>query len=327
MHNKILSIVIPTYNMEAYLRRCLDSVTRDDVPDTVELIVVNDGSTDSSISIMQEYTVKRPDIVNIIDKPNGHYGSCVNAALKIATGKYFRMLDADDWFDTDELIKLLEKLKSTNSDAVITPFCTHRHTRTYAVVPCNINFQKEYSVFSESIWEEQPTNLYTMHAFTYKTSILKLVNLKLTEGICYTDTEYLLYPLQQANSVIFYNILLYHYDWTRDGQSMDTEVYTKNHGHLAKIILRFFEEFNFTSISPLAKKVFLGDLVSYYYRMLFCCVDDVELKKIDSKIKKSNLKVTYYLNKKLAGALFLWRLFGVHFLFYEKIKRALHIER
>ena len=111
MMGKTLSVVIPTYNMEAYLRRCLDSVTRDDVPSSLELIVVNDGSTDGSLAIMQEYAEKRPDIVNIIDKPNGHYGSCVNAALKIATGKYIRILDADDWFDTNALIELLRKIK------------------------------------------------------------------------------------------------------------------------------------------------------------------------------------------------------------------------
>ena len=327
MSEKLLSVVVPTYNMEAYLHRCLDSVTRNNVPNSLELIVVNDGSTDSSLSIMQEYKAKRPDIVNIIDKPNGHYGSCVNAALKVATGKYFRMLDADDWFDTDGLIELLDVLKDTDSDAVITPFRTYQNNQTYIIAPRNIDFQRKYTIFNECIWKKQHINLYTMHAFTYKTSVLKSINLKLTEGICYTDTEYLLYPLQQASNVSFYNILLYHYDLTRDGQSMDKDVYTKNHNHLAKIILRFLEEFNYTSISPLAKKIFLGVLVSYYYRMLFCCIDDFELKKIDSAIKKSNLKINYYLNRKLFGALFLWRLFGIHFLFYEKIKHALHIKR
>ena len=327
MSQKLLSVVIPTYNMEAYLRRCLDSVTRSDVPDTLELIVVNDGSTDGSIAIMQEYAQKRPDIVNIIDKPNGHYGSCVNAALKVATGKYFRMLDADDWFDTEELIKFLNQLKKIETDAVVTSYCAHRHTQTNIISPQNIEFEKKYSANDKRVWNQQQPNLYGMHAFTYRTNILKNVNLKLTEGICYTDSEYLLYPLKQVKNISFLNIVLYHYDWTRDGQSMAPEVYTKNHSHLAKIILRFFEEFDYRSISPLAKKIFLGILVSYYYRMLFCCIDDLELKKIDSAVKKSNLKTNFYLNRKLAGALFLWRLFGVHVLFYEKIKHALHIDR
>ncbi len=129
MSEKLLSVAVPTYNMEAYLRRCLDSVTRDDVPPSLELIVVNDGSTDNSLAIMQEYAEKRRDIVKIIDKSNGHYGSCVNAALKVATGKYFRILDADDWYDTDGLIDLLKGLENTSSDIVVTPYKKIRRTR------------------------------------------------------------------------------------------------------------------------------------------------------------------------------------------------------
>ena len=326
MSEKILSVVIPTYNMEAYLRRCLDSVTRNDVPNTLELIVVNDGSTDASLSIMQEYAIKRPDIVNIINKANGHYGSCVNAALKIATGKYFRILDADDWFDTNGLIKLLRNLHESDADAIITSYCVHRHKQTGVIGTHAIDFQRNYTVFEKIICEKQPASLYAMHAFTYKTNILKAVNLKLTEGICYTDTEYLLYPLQQTQNISFFNILLYHYDWTREGQTMDSSVYTKNHSHLAKIILRLFEEFNFSS-SPLAKKIFIDTLVKYYYRMLFCCIDDSELKSIDKNVKKLGLKTNLSLNKKLFGALYLWRFFGIHFLFYEKMKKRLHIER
>lgn len=326
MSKKILSVVIPTYNMEAYLRRCLDSVTRDDVPNTLELIVVNDGSTDNSLAIMKEYEQKRPDIVNIIDKPNGHYGSCINAALYTATGKYFRILDADDWYNTDGLIELLEKLHETDADAIITSYCAHRHKQTSVISPRGIDYQKNYTVFEKKIWEKQPPSIYAMHAFTYKTSILKSVNLKLTEGICYTDTEFLLYPLQRTKNISFYNILLYHYDWTRDGQTMDSSVYTQNHSHLAKIILRLFKEFDFSS-SPLAEKIFIDTLVKYYYRMLFCCIDDSELKGIDSIVKKVSLKENLSLNKKLFGALYLWRFFGVHFLFYEKLKKLLHIER
>ena len=135
MFEKILAIVIPTYNMETYLHRCLESVACEDVPNSLELIVVNDGSTDSSLTIMQEYAKKRPDIVKIVNKANGHYGSCVNAALKIATGKYFRILDADDWFDTEQLIQFLEKTKTIDVDLIITPRTEHRQDRivTYSM--------------------------------------------------------------------------------------------------------------------------------------------------------------------------------------------------
>ena len=80
---KLLTLVVPTYNMEKYLPRCLDSVTGPSIPSTLEVIVVNDGSRDRSLDIMEAYREKWPGIVRVIDKPNGHYGSCINAALRL----------------------------------------------------------------------------------------------------------------------------------------------------------------------------------------------------------------------------------------------------
>ena len=324
MPEKLLSVVIPTYNMEAYLRRCLDSVTRDNIPSSLELIVVNDGSTDGSLAIMQEYAAKRPDIVNIIDKPNGHYGSCVNAALKIATGKYFRILDADDWFDSEELIALLKTLSETDSDLIITPYCCHRNHSTYTIQPQITDYTKDYSPEDSDIWNKQNPSLFAMHAFTYKRVLLLDVGLKLTEGICYTDTEYLLYPLSRTRSIVFTKNILYHYDWTRDGQSMDKDVYSRNHNHLARIILRFFNELELSNY--LCKHILRDTLVKYYYRMLFCCRDDKELIQIDQQvIQNKELKTS--VSKKLFMAPSLWRAFKIHFFFYEKIKTFFDIER
>lgn len=87
---------------------------------TLEVIIVNDGSTDSSLAIAKQYENKRPDIIKIIDKQNGNYGSCVNAGLAQATGKYFRILDADDWFDTQALAEFLKKLETCETDLVLT---------------------------------------------------------------------------------------------------------------------------------------------------------------------------------------------------------------
>ena len=325
MSEKILSVVIPTYNMEAYLRRCLDSVTRNDVPNTLELIVVNDGSTDASLSIMQEYAIKRPDIVNIIDKSNGHYGSCVNAALKVATGKYFRILDADDWFDTDGLIKLLNNLMNTSVDIVVTPYKKIRRTKTIEYKPKQILFNHAYDLLQESIWTNQDFELFVMHSMTFRRSILRDIKLHLSEGICYTDNEFLIYPTKAAKSIIFLDFLLYNYDMTRDGQSMDPIIQAKNCGHLAIIIRRFTERID--EFDKFSGKFCSRVLISYYYRRLFACINDNELKEIDYLVKTS----VPYLFKDVDAALLhapsLWRKFGLHFLFYEKLKRVFNIDR
>ena len=163
-----------------------------------------------------------------------------------------------------------------------------------------------------------------MHAFTYKRVLLLDVGLKLTEGICYTDTEYLLYPLSRTRSIVNTKNILYHYDWTRDGQSMDKDVYSRNHNHLARIILRFFNELELSNY--LCKHILRDTLVKYYYRMLFCCRDDKELIQIDPQvIQNKELKTSLSNHKKKTQSL--WRAFKIHFFFYEKIKTFFDIER
>lgn len=115
--NKILTIIIPTYNMEKYLRRCLDSLIIDEEGmKQLEVLVINDGSKDSSSQIAHEYQDKYPDTYRVIDKENGNYGSCINRGLKEATGKYVKVLDADDWYNTKGLAKHILKLTSLSDD-------------------------------------------------------------------------------------------------------------------------------------------------------------------------------------------------------------------
>ena len=117
---KLLSIVIPTYNTEQYLRRCLDSVLTSEVLPELEVLVVNDGSKDRSPEIAREYEARYPDTVTLIDKENGGHGSTINEGLRAATGKYFRVLDSDDWFDTCNFVKFFAALHDCDEDVVIT---------------------------------------------------------------------------------------------------------------------------------------------------------------------------------------------------------------
>ena len=124
---KLLTLAIASYNMEAFLDQCLESVTSFDIPDSLEVLVVNDGSNDRTSNIAHVYQKLRPDIVKVIDKKNGHYGSCINEALSVATGKYFRPLDADDWVNTNNLIQLINKLSICTADLVITEICVYKN--------------------------------------------------------------------------------------------------------------------------------------------------------------------------------------------------------
>ena len=121
--SKILTIVIPTYNMQNYLRRCLDSlIVSPELMGFLEVLVVNDGSKDNSSAIAHEYQEKHPDTFRVIDKENGNYGSCVNRGLAEAQGKYIKVLDADDWFDTKNFEAFMQFLENNDTDLVISDF-------------------------------------------------------------------------------------------------------------------------------------------------------------------------------------------------------------
>ena len=96
---KLLTIIIPTYNMEKYLDKCLSSLIVDDkeLMTQLEVLVVIDGAKDRSSEIAHTYQDKYPDTYVVIDKENGNYGSCINRGLKEASGKYVKVLDADDY--------------------------------------------------------------------------------------------------------------------------------------------------------------------------------------------------------------------------------------
>ena len=120
---KLLTIIVPTYNMQDYLRHCLDSlIVSNEWLDLLEVLVINDGSKDKSSEIGHEFEMLYPNTFVVIDKENGNYGSCINQGLEIATGKYVKVLDADDSFDTANFEDYLRYLGSVDVDMVLTPY-------------------------------------------------------------------------------------------------------------------------------------------------------------------------------------------------------------
>ena len=229
---KLLSICIPSYNMEEYLSRCVDSMLVDEVLDRLEIIIVNDGSKDGTLAIANSYKQRYPQSVVVIDKPNGHYGSCVNASLKIATGKYFRIVDADDWVDRQSLVALVHKLENLDVDCVCTKFSFIFHDNKKQVKEIEVSFDKVLDMNQFVV----PENAMHMHCLTYSLDLIKRIGYTQTEGICYTDMEYVYFMLSCARNIYFMDASLYQYNFDRDGQSMDNSVVIRNNGHYVTLI-------------------------------------------------------------------------------------------
>ena len=117
MKKPIISVIVPIYNVEEYLPKCLDSILNQTFSN-IEIICVNDGSTDGSRKVLEEYK-KRDFRIKIVDKENGGLSSARNAGMKVAVGEYYSFIDSDDWIDKTMLEKLYENMTTLNTDISI----------------------------------------------------------------------------------------------------------------------------------------------------------------------------------------------------------------
>lgn len=213
--NKIVTIIISAYNKAEYLERCVSSLIGRNI-DKAEIIIVNDGSTDGTSAIAHKLSSSCPSVV-VVDKENGHQGSCVNVALSIATGKYVRMLDADDYFDTSVFDQYLDLLESYDADMVITGHIINRGEGV-VIAPTHMECNKVLPLAEVNFRKLGLEGCLGMHGVTYRTDIFRKYNIKLTEHCSFADAEFCYYPIEHCKTVMFMKEVLYCYQTGIEGQ-------------------------------------------------------------------------------------------------------------
>ena len=236
--DKILSISIASYNVEAYLEECLESFVNSKIMDDLEVLVIDDGSSDSSPEIAQWYVDKFPDTFRLIRKENGGHGSTINKGIEVASGKYFKVVDGDDWVNTGNLIRLVEKLKTVDSDIVATNYtwinCETKLPEKRQEDPFrDLEYGREYQ-FDEIA----DRTIIDMHAMAVKTELLREMNEKIDEHTFYVDVEYILFPIPYVKTVLFLEEDVYQYRLGMPGQSMSIKKMQKNLKNHLKVLFR-----------------------------------------------------------------------------------------
>lgn len=249
--NKVLTIIVPTYNMERYLRKCLDSlVVSDDNMERLEVLVINDGSKDSSYQIAHEFEMKSPNTFHVIDKENGNYGSCINRGLKEATGKFVKVLDADDYYDARVLNNYIDFLSHHDVDLIISDFNVVDELGN-----CLSEFTFDLAVDQIFKLMDIPSEMNTKlahHSITYKRAVFDRFCYKQTEGISYTDDEWIFKPMMWVENVAYFPQTLYFYLRGREGQTFDLKVIERTLDQrvkVAKEMISFYES-NIVSCRP-----------------------------------------------------------------------------
>jgi len=246
---KILSFAVPCYNSADYMEKCIDSILIGG--EDVEILIVNDGSTDKTAEIADRYEREYPTICKAIHKENGGHGSAVNAGIENATGLYFKVVDSDDWVSEIPYRKILTTLKELlggphRLDMMISNFIydkvgedRHRVMRYKNALPVE-------EIFT---WEDmgrlRKGQYILMHSVIFRTKLLKECGLVLPEHTFYVDNYYVFEPLPFVTNMYYLDVNFYHYFIGRDGQSVNEETMIKRIDQqirVNKLMIDYFTE-------------------------------------------------------------------------------------
>lgn len=244
MSEKILSIAVPSYNVQDYLEKGLESYADERLKEGLEVLIVDDGSVDATAEIAQRYVERYPEIFRLIRKENGGHGSAVNAGIDHASGRYFRIVDGDDWVNTEHLVTLLQRLDGLDVDMVVDEKREVNMTTgktEHFPIPDYVQTDKVLS-FDEICTREDIGSFIMIHTLTMKTEILKKADIHLLEHVFYVDYEYIVKATCLGKDILFLNLEIYQYLVGNVNQSVSSQNYVKRYLHHDKVIkemLRF----------------------------------------------------------------------------------------
>lgn len=222
--SKLLTISIAAYNVEKTIEECLDSFLPCKHLNDLEILVINDGSHDRTAEIVAGYEKKYPKSIHLVNKENGGHGSTLNKSLELASGKFYKAVDGDDWVDASELDRLCDCLEKTEADLVV-----DRYKEVYPEHTQVVDLGKGYALgkvysFDELLAEKKcGKTIFAMHSSTIRTDRLRAVGMKIQEHCFYADNELDFYIVLAAETVLFTVTCAYQYRLGSAGQSVSPE--------------------------------------------------------------------------------------------------------
>lgn len=234
---KVLTIAVPAYNMAHWLPRCLDSMNDMRLNSLLEVIVVDDGSADDTLVVARQYEQRNPEIFRVATQPNGGHGAAVNTGMRLAQGKYFRIVDADDWVNTDALHNVLLKMRNMDCDLFVDEK-TEIDVSTKAIrkfpLPENAQFGVEQP-FSALMHPEYDT-LLSMHTMAVRTQLLRDMGLQLLEHTFYVDMQYVIGVSAFARTACLMRERVYNYQVGDANQSVAAANYVRRYDQHDRVL-------------------------------------------------------------------------------------------
>ena len=242
---KVLTFVIPAYNSEKFLDKGIPTMIQSEIMDKLEIIIVNDGSTDGTPQAAEKYCAQYPDTVRLISQVNKGHGGALNTGCAAAQGKYVKIIDADDWVVTENLPAFIEALENCGSDVVL----THYHTvdisngeiKGWKCAEGDFGIPMTFDEVLES-WREHKW-AFTLHGITYKRDFYQNSGYVLPEKVFYEDYDFATFPCCLAQSITPLDLFIYEYRIGDVNQSVSAANQLKRTGHTETVLADMLEKY------------------------------------------------------------------------------------
>ena len=230
---KTVSFAVPCFNSAAYMEKCVQSILA--CGDDIEILLVNDGSTDDTARIANELAAAHPNIITVIHQENGGHGAAVNSGLAAASGLYFKVVDSDDWLDADSMAVLMpyfrrqkEQFETKGTLATDLVISNYVYEKVFENTRTAINYSNVFPTKGEFGWADighfHSSQYLLMHSVFYRTELLKDIGLSLPEHCFYVDNIFVYVPLPHVKTIRYFDEDSYRYFIGREDQSVNEKV-------------------------------------------------------------------------------------------------------
>lgn len=268
---KTISFAVPCYNSAEYMDKCIESLLA--CGDDIEIVIVDDGSVkDNTAEKADEWQERYPDIIKAVHQQNGGHGCAVNTGLEAATGRYFKVVDSDDWLDADAMKPVMKYLRRQMelrdpTDLVIGNYV---YEKVYEGTRTVMRYRNVFPVNREFTWDEVgafgPSQYLLMHSVIYRTDLLRDMGLELPKHTFYVDNIFVYEPLPHVQTMYYLDVDMYRYFIGRSDQSVNESVMMGRIDQQLRVTRIMIDAVDVTSIEQKRLRHYLEN----YLSMMMC---------------------------------------------------------
>ncbi len=309
---KLLTITVPCYNSQDYMRHCIDSLLPGG--EDVEIIIVDDGSSDNTGAIADEYAEKYPSIVRVVHQENGGHGEGLNTGILMATGLYFKVVDSDDWVDEESYLEILKTLGNLCGsgcmlDMMISNFVYEKEGAKHKKVMRYHRQLPEGQLFDWSETRKFKVGKYIlMHSVIYRTQLLRDCHLVLPKHTFYVDNLFVYVPLPYVKTMYYLDVDFYRYYIGREDQSVNEQTMIRRIDQQIRVNKLMINAYDLHKISdrPLRRYMLsyleIITVISTVLLIKSGTEENLEKKRaLWTYIKEKDLWLFHYLRRRIMG--------------------------